>query len=176
MTLVELMIAISIMTLILGTVTGLVIFVARSLAPTKANAALANDAMITSALFANDVAQASTFTTTAPTGCGSTAGTTLAWFQTPASSATVASVWYQYSGIAVTRTDCLTGARVTVADDLQTGSTPVLACLNGTTTPVACSSRGVSTGVRVTLTLSTSSAQGAVVVSSLVLTGAWMIS
>ena len=56
MTLVELMIAISIMTLILGTVTGLVIFVARSLAPTQANAALANDAMITSALFANDVA------------------------------------------------------------------------------------------------------------------------
>jgi hypothetical protein len=193
MTLVELLMAMSIMVLMIGAVATLVAFVARSSAPTSASAGQADNVALASAYWAEDVAGAQDFvyssggfsnvilTQVSSSGCSSsTPGTAFAWFfYQPLGSGTsyyTESVVYSYSGTTVTRTDCVrTPAHPVNLTNAYSGSgAPTIRCtVSGLYQ--SCTSRGTSSAVSLTLRLSVTSSQGVTVTTSPLLTGAWML-
>lgn len=184
MTLVELLISISIMVLIIGTVAGVIAFMVRSTSPTSVTSAQANDVMLASAYFAQDVAHAQYVGLTAPTpaNCSNVtiAGTTIAWLYYKPGSTYTNSIVYSYSGNSLVRTDCTSGSQMTILTSLTT-PTPALQCLFSNATPTACGTdtkgrRTTSTGLQVVLALGRKTTYAGSVTTSVTLNGAWMIS
>ena len=192
LTLIELLMAMTIMFLIVGTVAALIAFVARSTVPTSYSAKHADSVSIAAAYWAEDVAAAkdfayaqaglspATLASISGSGCSSISGTAFAWlyYQPLGTSSTSysTSVVYSYSGGTVTRTDCLTNPEHVVTLTTQYPGSPPLSinCVIAGL-PQACTSRGSSTGVTLTIPMATTSSQGLTVTTTPVLTGAWML-
>ena len=193
MTLVELLMAMSIMVLMIGAVATLVAFVARSTVPTSSSARQADNVTLASAYWAEDVAgakdfsyatgglSAATLLQVTSSGCSSPIpGTPFVWFfYQPLGSGSTSyseSVVYSYSGTTVTRTDCVRtpGHPVNLTTVYSGSGAPSITCLVAGADQ-ACTSRGSSSAVSLKLQLSVTSSQGVAVTTSPVLTGAWML-